>query len=97
MKILVIGLGSMGKRRIRLIRDMYSTFEIFGVDGREDRRNDAKEQFRINCFNSIEEAREEGIEAAFVCTSPLSHNKIITECLNNGWNVFTELNVVSDG
>ena len=48
MKILVIGLGSMGKRRIRLIRDMYSTFEIFGVDGREDRRNDAKEQFRIN-------------------------------------------------
>ena len=38
MKILVIGLGSMGKRRIRLIRDMYSTFEIFGVDGREDRR-----------------------------------------------------------
>ena len=97
MKILVIGLGSMGKRRIRLIRDMYSTFEIFGVDGREDRRNDAKEQFRINCFNSIEEAREEGIEAAFVCTSPLSHNKIITECLNNGWNVFTELNLVSDG
>ena len=59
MKILVLGLGSMGKRRIRLIRDMYSTFEIFGVDGREDRRNDAKEQFRINCFNSIEEAREE--------------------------------------
>ena len=32
-----------------------------------------------------------------MCTSPLSHNKIIKECLNNGWNIFTELNLVSDG
>lgn len=63
----------------------------------EDRRNEAKEQFKINCFASIAEAREKAVEAAFVCTSPLSHNKIITECLNNGWNVFTELNLVSDG
>ena len=39
MKVLVIGLGSMGKRRIRLIKDMYPEFEIYGVDGREDRRN----------------------------------------------------------
>ena len=85
MKNLVVGLGSMGKRRIRLMQDMYPEDEIVGVDGREDRRNEAKEQFKINCFASI------------VCTSPLSHNKIITECLNNGWNVFTELNLVSDG
>ena len=97
MKNLVVGLGSMGKRRIRLMQDMYPEDEIVGVDGREDRRNEAKEQFKINCFASIAEAREKAVEAAFVCTSPLSHNKIITECLNNGWNVFTELNLVSDG
>lgn len=97
MKILVIGLGSMGKRRIRLIRDMYAEAVIYGVDGREDRRDEAKELFQIICFASIEEAVGRGIEATFVCTSPLSHNKIIKECLNNGWNVFTELNLVSDG
>lgn len=97
MKILVIGLGSMGKRRIRLIRDMYPETVIYGVDGREDRRDEAKELFQMTCFASIEEAADRGIEAAFVCTSPLSHNKIIKECLNNGWNVFTELNLVSDG
>lgn len=97
MKILIIGLGSMGKRRIRLIRDMYAGAVIYGVDGREDRRDEAKELFQIICFASIEEAVDRGIEAAFVCTSPLSHNKIIKECLNNGWNVFTELNLVSDG
>lgn len=55
MKILVIGLGSMGKRRIRLIRDMYPETVICGVDGREDRRDEAKELFQITCFTSIEE------------------------------------------
>lgn len=97
MNILVIGLGSMGKRRIRLIRDLYSEAEIYGVDGREDRRDEARKLFQINCFASIMEAKGRNIEAAFVCTSPLSHNGIIEECLNNGWNVFTELNLVSDG
>ena len=53
MKNLVVGLGSMGKRRIRLMQDMYPEDEIVGVDGREDRRNEAKEQFKINCFASI--------------------------------------------
>lgn len=58
MKVLVIGLGSMGKRRIRLIKDMYPEFEIYGVDGREDRRNEAKELFQIVCMSAIVEAKK---------------------------------------
>ena len=38
MKIVVIGLGSMGKRRIRLIKEMYPDYTVVGIDGREDRR-----------------------------------------------------------
>ncbi len=45
MNILVIGLGSMGKRRIRLLMDMYPEFIIYGVDGRRDRREEAKSLF----------------------------------------------------
>lgn len=98
MKVLVIGLGSMGKRRIRLLRETYPDFEIFGVDGRTDRREEAHEQLGIECVDSVDEAgRRFDIDAAFVCTSPLSHSSIITECLQNRWNVFTELNLVSDG
>ena len=41
MNVLVIGLGSMGKRRIRLLRELYPDFKIFGVDGRADRRQEA--------------------------------------------------------
>lgn len=96
MNIAVIGLGSMGKRRIRLIKKMYPEFKIVGVDGREDRRNETSKVFNISCYESTLLIREK-ISCAFVCTSPLSHAKIIADCLKRGWHVFTELNLVSDG
>jgi prephenate dehydrogenase len=37
MNIIVIGLGIMGKRRIRLIKEMYPDYAIFGIDQRDDR------------------------------------------------------------
>ena len=98
MNILVIGLGSMGKRRIRLIQEMFPKYKVYGVDGREDRRSEATRLLGIECVESISEAAEKfNIDVAFVCTSPLSHNVIISECLGNKWNVFTELNLVEDG
>jgi len=98
MNILVIGLGSMGKRRISLIQELYPDFVVIGVDKRDDRVKSVLEQFKIPCFNSIEIAHEKySIGTAFVCTAPLSHNTIITECLQNKWNVFSELNLVSGG
>ena len=42
MNIAVVGLGSMGKRRIRLIREMYPEYSIIGIDSREDRQEEAK-------------------------------------------------------
>ncbi len=98
MNILVIGLGSMGKRRIRLIKEIVPDFKIYGVDNKEERRNEAHELYGINCMESLSQAAETvNIDTAFVCTSPLSHSKIISECLSHKWNVFTELNLVSDG
>lgn len=98
MNILVIGLGSMGKRRIRLIRELFPDASVYGVDGREDRRDEASSLYGIYCKESVGDMKKIcHMDAAFVCTSPLSHNKIIAECLQNKWNVFTELNLVSDG
>lgn len=95
MNIAVIGLGSMGKRRIRLIKEMYPDSYIVGVDGREDRRKDAADQFGICAFSSVDEISS-NIDCAFVCTSPLSHASIINSCLKRKWHVFTELNLVSE-
>lgn len=98
MNMLVIGLGSMGKRRIRLLQELYPDFKVFGVDGRADRRQEAQEQLGIECVDSVQAASKKyEIDAVFVCTSPLSHSSIITKCLQNRWNVFTELNLVADG
>lgn len=95
MNIVVIGLGSMGKRRIRLIKEMYPDYSIFGIDQREDRRAEAEKDLGVKTSSSMDTIQEK-TECAFVCTSPLSHAKIIAECLKHKWHVFTELNLVSD-
>ena len=93
MRIVVIGLGSMGKRRVRLILEMYPDYTVYGIDSKEERRKEAQRLFGIDCMASILDVCF-SIDCAFVCTSPLSHASIISECLVRQWNVFTELNLV---
>lgn len=96
MNIVVIGLGSMGKRRIRLIKEMFPYYEICGVDSRKDRQREVENLFKIKIYDSVSFVPS-NVDCAFVCTSPLSHANLIKECLTNKWNVFTELNLISDG
>lgn len=96
--VLVIGLGSMGRRRIELIRKIDSSIDILGVDLNQERRKKAEELYNIKTYTSIEEAQGQfNCESAFVSTSPLSHASIISECLNLNMNVFTEINLVDKG
>ena len=101
MKVLVIGLGSMGKRRVRLLKQLSlkASLELIGIDRREERRLEAENVLEIQTVASIQQAMDENpdISAVFVCTSPLSHSGIVKQCLLNGWHVFTEINLVSDG
>ncbi|MBO7415538.1 MAG: Gfo/Idh/MocA family oxidoreductase [Bacteroidaceae bacterium] len=97
MNVIIIGLGSMGKRRIRLLSE-HQELKIFGIDSNPGRCQEVMEKFGIRCFSSISEAvKEEHIDAAMICTSPLSHAGIIKECLSSNLHVFTEINLVSDG
>lgn len=96
MNIVVIGLGSMGKRRIRLIKEVYPQYNIVGVDGRADRCQHAIDEYGIKCVTDLNEVKEH-IDCAFVCTSPLSHSGIIKDCLKRGFHVFSEINLVDDG
>jgi predicted dehydrogenase len=98
MKVAVIGLGSMGKRRIRLIRQYDADIDITGVDINLQRCEEAKKEYAVKACASLREAVDKyGVQAAFISTSPLSHAKIIEECLGFGLHVFTELNLVADG
>ena len=97
MNILVVGLGSMGKRRIRLLKKMYQQYHIYGVDLNAQRCAFVKKEYEMETFPTMEEAvSQRKFECAFVCTSPLTHAGIIKTCLENDMNVFTELNLVSD-
>ncbi len=97
IKVIVIGLGSMGKRRLRILSEI-PNLDIFGVDSNKERCAAVNKDFGIQCYNTIDEAfYSQKIECAFVSTSPLSHATIINQCLKQGAHVFTELNLVKDG
>lgn len=97
MELLIVGLGSMGKRRARLVRGLRPDAGLAGVDLSAGRRAEA-EALGIRPFASIGEAVGRcRFDAALVCTAPITHAKIIGELLDAGLPVFTELNLVDDG
>ena len=96
MKALIVGLGSMGKRRIKLLKGIDPSIEIIGVDTWDERRAQVEEMGH-KTFTSIAEAAQEKPDVAFVCTAPLSHYVILKELLTYKINSFTELNLVKDG
>lgn len=97
MNVIVVGLGSMGKRRIRLLKQYDKNICITGVDTNEERAEKAASEYGIEICSSIGQAVSSLTQAAFVCTSPLSHKDIIHELLQFDLHIFTEINLVTDG
>lgn len=96
MKVLFVGLGSMGKRRARLFARLRPQARLLGVDTAPERRAQAAE-LGITAYASLEEGMAAAPDAAFVCTSPVSHAAILKQLLAAGIPCFTELNLVDDG
>lgn len=98
MNVIVVGLGSMGRRRIRLMKQYDPSLRIFGVDTNIDRSLSVSKEYDIQVFPNIADVCDKyKIDAGFVCTSPLAHKAVIEELVRRGINVFTEINLVSDG
>lgn len=98
MTILIIGLGSMGCRRLRLLKQLRPDIRLCGVDTNDVRRASVEREYGVGTYAAIEQAvAMEKPEAAVICTSPLTHAAIIRECLLSGLHVFSELNLVTEG
>lgn len=96
MKIGVIGLGSMGKRRLRLLAEFFPEITLVGVDSRKDRQEEVENIFKIQTFESLQDAiNKVEIEAVCICTSPISHESIILGALKKNLHVFTEINLLN--
>lgn len=94
MKVLVVGYGSMGRRRIRLYKQLDSNAQIICVDSNPQRIKQIQDDGYI-AYANLNEAVLEKPDLAFVSTSPLSHASIIPVLLKNKINTFTEINLTS--
>lgn len=93
-KVLIIGLGSMGKRRIRNLKAIGS-IEISGFDTREDRRSEAKNKYGIQVFASLGEAMAAGKYTALVISVPPDlHHVYMKEAIARNLPFFVEASVV---
>lgn len=92
MKVLVVGYGSMGRRRIRLYKQIDKDAHFICVDSNPERIKQIKEDGHT-AYADLNEAVKENPDFAFVSTSPLSHAGIIPVLLQNKINTFSEINL----
>ena len=92
--ILIIGLGSMGKRRVRNLQSL-GIKNIIGFDKREDRRVESAEKYGINVVNSFEEAMANfKIDAFVISLPPDIHHIYMKIAIKSSIPAFIEASVV---
>ena len=96
MNYLIIGLGSMGKRRIRCLLALgHSETEIAGFDVREDRRQEAKSKYGVSVYDSFEKALKQHKPAACIISVPPDlHHIYMQKSVENGLPFFVEASVL---
>lgn len=97
MKAIVIGLGSMGKRRIRCLKAL-GVHDIVGVDTRADRRAEAAEKYGVEVVDSAKAAfAAHQFNVAVISLPPLAHVAAMWHCIENRVPFFVEASVVDEG
>ena len=87
MNILVVGLGSMGKRRIRCLQAL-GYYDIYGLDLRKDRCDEAERKYSIKTTQSI--LGVPSIDLIFICTPPDKHHEHMKYACNAKIKFFVE-------
>lgn len=94
-KCLIIGLGSMGKRRVRCLLSLgYQKEDIIGFDLREDRRTEAKEKYGIPVVCNVNDINFDEIKAVIVSLPPDKHAVGAKIAIDHQKPVFIEASVV---
>lgn len=94
-KFLVIGLGSMGKRRIRCLLALgHNKENIIGFDLRQDRRDEVIEKYGVQTVDNVEKINFQEIKAVIVSLPPDNHSVGAKIAIDNNKPVFIEASVV---
>jgi len=91
VSILQIGFGNMGRKWTDYLLKS-AQFELKGIaETSADARAQAKSEFGINTYSSLEEAlRNVHFDAVLIVTPPKSHGAIAEAALTSGKHVLTE-------
>lgn len=94
MKYLVIGLGSMGKRRVRNLQAL-GIEHVAGFDPRTDRRQEAQAKYEIPVYDTLEAAMQTFVPQTFVISTPPNlHMHYAYYAFARGISCFLEASVV---
>ena len=96
MKFLIIGLGSMGKRRVRNLQAI-GDHEILGVDLSKEKRNECEEKYKIKTFEQVRDVELNNYDAIIISTPPDHHNEWLEFAIDNKKPVFVEASVILNG
>jgi predicted dehydrogenase len=94
MKFLVVGLGSMGKRRVRCLQAL-GYRDVCGFDSRADRRKEAEKLYGIRTFDNVEAAIKETVpHALIISVPPDAHHIFMKIAVQRRIHFFVEASVV---
>jgi predicted dehydrogenase len=96
LKILVVGLGSMGKRRIRCLQSL-GLSHVFGFDLRPDRMQEAKQQYQVDLVSSPAQMEKMPWDLFIISTPPDQHHSLLKMALKKGVSTFVEAGVIQNG
>lgn len=97
MKFLVIGLGSMGKRRIRCLQALNKD-KIGGFDPNPERCSESRAKYDIVTFDSLKAAVDNMKPNVFIISVPPDkHLEYMNYAVKNGIHFFVEASVLDEG
>jgi predicted dehydrogenase len=96
MKVLVVGLGSMGKRRVRCLKTL-GYEDITGFDLSEARRKETNESLDIPVIDKLDDTILKNTDAIIISTPPDIHNQYIKIAIENNKPAFVEASVILEG
>jgi predicted dehydrogenase len=93
MKFLIIGLGSMGKRRIRNLQYLQYS-KIVGFDLRKDRREDVEKKYSIETIDTLDKIKDLKFTALIISVPPDKHHIYMQIAIKYNIPCFVEASVV---
>lgn len=96
LRFLILGLGSMGKRRIRNLQ-FNGERDIVGFDILPERNKEVKEKYGIKVINNFNEISDKDFDVMIISTSPEAHGDYIRFALKHKKHFFVEHPISDDG